>query len=120
MRSIQSLFLIASLMRKDISSYWGEGMRERRYLTFDMENPRHREAFALFSAQSGKRRSEYVVDCILQEQQENHLEKTMRRIITEALKEITLAVPDAKNKTLRTTNRISDLPDALLNSLDEI
>lgn len=97
-------------------------MRERRYLTFDMENPRHREAFALFSAQSGKLRSEYVVDCILQTQKENHLEEMMRKVLTEALKEITLAVPDTEKTTtdLQMTESLSDLPDVLLTSLDEI
>ena len=87
-----------------------------------MENPRHREAFVLFSAQSGKLRSEYVVDCILQTQQENHLEKKMRKVLTEALKNITLTVSDTKKTTtdLQMTESLSDLPDVLLSSLDEI
>ena len=91
-------------------------------MTFDMENPRHREAFALFSAQSGKLRSEYVVDCILQTQKENHLEEMMRKVLTEALKEITLAVPDTEKTTtdLQMTESLSELPDVLLSSLDEI
>lgn len=97
-------------------------MRERRYLTFDMENPRHREAFALFSAQSGKLRSEYVVDCILQTQYENHLEEMLRKVLTEAFKDITLAVPDTEKTTigLQMTESLSDLPYVLLSSLDEI
>jgi len=109
-------------MPKAISSCWGEGMRERRYLTFDMENPRHREAFVLFSAQSGKRRSEYVVDCILQAQYECRLEETMRKVLTEALKDINLpALAMEKNTTvLQMTETLSDLPDVLLTSLDEI
>ena len=109
-------------MPKAISSSWGEGMRERRYLTFDMENPRHREAFVLFSAQSGKRRSEYVVDCILQARQENRLEETMRKVFTEALKDITLPARAMEKKTtnLQMTETLSDLPDVLLSSLDEI
>lgn len=97
-------------------------MRERRYLTFDMENLRHREAFALFSAQSGKRRSEYVVECILQAQQENHLEETIRRIITEALSSVPVAAPAVERTTadLQTTKSLADLPDVLLSSLDDI
>ena len=97
-------------------------MRERRYLTFDMENPRHREAFAIFSAQSGKLRSEYVVDCILKAQEQNRLEKTIRQVITESLNSVSLSAPAAKDTTtdLRTTDSLSDLPDALLSSLDEI
>ena len=97
-------------------------MRERRYLTFDMENLRHREAFALFSAQSGKRRSEYVVDCIIKAQDENRLVETMQQIIMEALKGIPFSIPVVENKTadLQTTENITELPDALLSSLDEI
>lgn len=97
-------------------------MRERRYLTFDMENLRHREAFALFSAQSGKRRSEYVVECILQAQQENRLEETIRKVLTEALKDISLPTHVLEKKTtdLQMTDSLSDLPDALLSSLEEI
>ena len=87
-----------------------------------MENLRHREAFALFSAQSGKRRSEYVVDCIIKAQDENRLVETMQQIIMEALKGIPFSIPVVENKTadLQTTENITELPDALLSSLDEI
>ena len=114
--------LTVSLMPKAISFCWGEKMRERRYLTFDMENTRHREAFALFSAQSGKRRSEYVVDCILQAQHENRLEETIQKVVTEALKDITLPAlaMDKKTTDLQMTESLSDLPDVLLSSLDNI
>ena len=97
-------------------------MRERRYLTFDMENPRHREAFALFNTQSGKLRSEYVVDCILKVQHENRLEEILRQIIKEELKHISFSVTAYKSKSedLHTTDNISELPEALLSSLDEI
>ncbi len=97
-------------------------MRERRYLTFDMENPRHREAFAIFSAQSGKLRSEYVVDCILKAQEQNCLEKIIKQVITEALKSASFSTTATEHTTtdLQTTDSISDLPDVLLSSLDEI
>jgi hypothetical protein len=97
-------------------------MRERRYLTFDMENSRHREAFALFSAQSGRQRSEYVVDCILRVQQDKHLEETLRQVFSEALNGISLTAPatDRATADLQPTESLSDLPDALLSSLDEI
>ena len=87
-----------------------------------MNNPRHREAFALFSAQSGKLRSEYVVDCILKAQDANRLEDTIRRVIKEALKNVPLFISAMEGKTtdLHTTKDISDLPDALLSSLEEI
>ena len=91
-------------------------------MTFDMENPRHRDAFALFSAQSGRLRSEYVVECILKTDQDNRLEDTMRKVITEALKDVQLTAPATKRVTAESqaTQRLSDLPDALLASLDEI
>jgi hypothetical protein len=87
-----------------------------------MENPRHREAIVLFSAQSERRRSEYVVDCILQAQQENRLDETIRRIISEALKDVAISTPIAEKATvnLHTTENLSDLPDVLLSSLDDI
>ena len=87
-----------------------------------MGNPRHREAFALFSAQSGKLRSEYVVDCILKAKDESHLEEIVRRIITKALNSINLTNPTEKKTMvdLQPTESLSDLPDVLLSSLDEI
>ena len=87
-----------------------------------MENPRHREAFTLFSAQSGKRYSEYVVDCILKTQEISRLEETIRKVIKETLKDVSFSTPVRESTTavLRTTESISDLPDALLSSLDEI
>jgi hypothetical protein len=87
-----------------------------------MDNLRHREAFALFSAQSAKRRSEYVVDCILQAQQGNGLEETIRKVLTEALMDRTLPtrVLEKKTSDLQMTESLSDLPDVLLLSLDEI
>lgn len=95
---------------------------KRRYLTFDMENPRHREAFTLFSVQPAKRRSEYVVDCIIKAQDESHLEKKLQQIIMEALMGISFSNPSAENETadLQTTENITELPDALLSSLEEI
>jgi hypothetical protein len=87
-----------------------------------MENPRHREAFALFSAQSAKRRSEYVVDCIIKAQDEDRMVDTIRMIIMGALKGISFSNPISENKTedLQITVDITELPDALLSSLEEI
>jgi hypothetical protein len=87
-----------------------------------MENLRHREAFALFSAQSAKRRSEYVADCIIKAKDENRLVETIHQIIMEALRGVSFSTPIAENKTadLQTTENISELPDALLSSLEEI
>jgi len=106
--------------QRDISSYWVKVMRERRYLTFDMENLRHREALALFNSQSGKLRSDYVVDCILKVQHENRLEVILRQIIKEELKNVSFSITDSNSSTLHTTDNIYELPEALLSSLDEI
>lgn len=97
-------------------------MRERRYLTFDMENPRHREALYLFSAQSSKLRSEFVIDCILKAQQENRIEEVIRQIITDTLSVISLSpsMHSDISPELHATENISDLPEALICSLDDI
>ncbi len=87
-----------------------------------MHNPRHRNAFELFSAQSNKLRSEFVVNCILESQEENRLEKTIQRVIEVALIDVSIFAPVPKNAEieLQTTESISDLPDVLLSSLDEM
>lgn len=87
-----------------------------------MENPRHCEAFNLFSAQSGKLRSEYVIDCILKAQQENRIENIIRQVILEALKNVSLSIPAIQNTAvgLQATEDISELPEALLSSMDDL
>lgn len=93
-------------------------MRERRYLTFDMNDPRHRQALALFSARSSKQRSEYVISCILKAEQEIELKETVRAVIFEALKG---ASPMERAEPEKTAiENIGDLPDGLLAMLDEI
>jgi len=97
-------------------------MRERRYLTFDMNNPRHREALHLFSAQSSKRRSEFVIDCILKAQQERRMEAIIRTTISEALAGISLPASDTPitSVKLQSTEDITDLPEALVCAMDDI
>ena len=97
-------------------------MRERRYLTFDMNNPRHMEALKVFTEQPDKGRSDFVVDCILKAQQENQLAELIRQTITEALAGISLrpVVHSDVSSELHATESITDLPDALICSLDEI
>jgi len=96
-------------------------MRERKYLTFDMNNPRHVEALKMFSAQPDKTRSEFVIDCILKAQQEDHVKEMIRHTIIEALAGVTLQV-SASSKApskLQPTENISDLPEALIDSMDD-
>ena len=97
-------------------------MRERRYLTFDMQNPRHIEAFDLFISQPNKLGSEFVVNCILAAQEENRLEEMVRQVVMENLKDVTLSVhnPPRAGVDMQTTEDLSCLPDALIDSLEEI
>lgn len=94
------------------------GMRERRYLTFDISDPRHRQALALFSARSSKRRSEYIISCILKAEQEIELKETVRAAVLEALKGVSLMERAEPEKT--TIENIGELPGGLLAMLDEI
>jgi len=97
-------------------------MRERRYLTFDMNNARHVKALKLFSAQPDKGRSEFVIDCILKTQQENRLEETIRQTILETLSRLSLSAssnPVAPSE-LHSTNNLSELPESLLYAMDDI
>jgi hypothetical protein len=97
-------------------------MRERRYLTFDMNNPRHRKALHLFSAQSDKHRSEFVIDCILKAQQERRIEEVIRTAISETLMGLSLPASDTSVTPvkLQFTEDISDLPEALVCAMDDI
>lgn len=104
------------------SSYLVDAMRERRYLTFDMNNPRHVEALRLFSDQPDKMRSEFVIDCILRAQQESRMEEVIQQTILKALAGISLHVP-ATSETpskLQSTEIIADLPEALVDSMNDI
>ena len=113
-------FLTASPTLRDISFYWGEGMRERRYLTFDMNNPRHIEALKLFSEQTEKMRSEFVIDCILKAQQEKKMEEAIRKTISEMLTGTSLSVSVNSDAppNLQSTENISDLPKELICAMD--
>ena len=93
-------------------------MRERRYLTFDMNDPRHRQALALFSARSSKQRSEYIISCILKAEQGVELKEAVRSAIFEALKGVSLAEQAEPEKAA--IESIGELPGALLSMLDEI
>lgn len=97
-------------------------MRERRYLTFDMNNQRHVEALKLFSEQPDKRRSEFIIDCILKAQQESRLEEVIRQTISEALAAISLSgfVNSETPTKLQSTDNISELPEALICAMDDI
>ena len=90
-------------------------------MTFDMSNPRHVEALRLLSGQPGKGRSEFVINCILQAEQGNHLESIIRQAISEALAGVYFAERESlPEKGVALTENISDLPAALLSMMEEI
>ena len=96
-------------------------MRERRYLTFDMENPRHRKALSEFDAQPDKLRSEFVIGCILQAEQEQRLEGIVRQTVSDALAGMRFSATDSMPaKETEPTEDIAELPDALLSAMDGI
>jgi hypothetical protein len=79
------------------------------------------KALKLFSAQSDKTRSEFVIDCILKAQQENRIEEVIRQTVSEALAGISLQVSTSSKapSILQPTENISDLPEALIDSMDD-
>ena len=96
-------------------------MRQRRYLTFDMDNPRHREALAIFEAQPNKLKSEFVIGCILDSAQENHLEAVLRQTVSDALAGIRFAEREPlPARETAPTEDIADLPADLLFAMDDV
>lgn len=90
-------------------------------MTFDMGNPRHVEALRLFSIQPDKGKSEYVINCILQAQQESCLEAVIRQTVAEALAGVRTTEGDIlPKKEVAPTNDISDLPGTLLSMMEDI
>ncbi|HWR20047.1 MAG TPA: hypothetical protein VN608_10530 [Clostridia bacterium] len=88
-------------------------------MTFDMSNPRHVEALALFSAQPDRSRSEFIINCILQAEQESRLEAVIRKSVSEALEGIRFVErKPLPEKEAALTDNISDLPGALLSMMD--
>jgi methylmalonyl-CoA mutase cobalamin-binding subunit len=95
-------------------------MRKRYYLSFDMSNPRHREAEALFARQAVRQRSEYVVSSILTSHQTGCLEQVIREVIKEELKNISLSSQTEPAEQPKTCAQLTDLPESLIHALDEL
>ena len=94
-------------------------MRKRYYLSFDMDDPRHREAEALLSDQGSRQRTECVVSGLLAAKQADHIERIIRQAVSEELKILQCRpsplLADASDET-----QLADLPDSLIHALDEI
>ncbi len=85
-----------------------------------MDNPRHREAEALFARQASRQRTEYVVTSILTAHQTESMVQVVRQVIRDELRN---AVPPLQNTLQGKTNvdvQLSDLPDSLIHALEEL
>lgn len=103
-------------------------MRQRRYLSFDMHNTRHREALAIFDALPLRQRSETVIDGLLRSDWEQRCGEMIRTAITEVLQANASQVPIPTVETgmvqrndisLLATTSLDELPGDLLAILDE-
>lgn len=94
-------------------------MRKRYYLSFDLDDPRHREAERLFTQQASRQRTEYVVTCILASDQTERMEQLVRQAVREELKEICLPeVPQPQKPNAAV--RLDELPSGLIHALEEL
>ncbi|MCR4429401.1 MAG: plasmid segregation centromere-binding protein ParR [Firmicutes bacterium] len=94
--------------------------RKRYYLSFDMDNPRHREAETLFARQASRQRTEYVVTSILTAHQTESLEQVVRQAVRDELRN---AAPPPQTTLPGETDdgvRLSDLPGSLIRALEEL
>lgn len=95
-------------------------MRKRYYLSFDMDDPRHREAEALLSNQGSRQRTECVVAGILAAKQAGHMERIIRQAVREELKDLQYQPPETLPEETAGGTQLADLPDSLIHALDEI
>lgn len=93
------------------------GNRKRYFLSFDMDNPRHREAEALYCGQAARQRTEFVVSSILEANRTELLEQAVRQAIREELKNVHLP---AKTKNPESDIHLNDLPDSLVHALEDL
>ena len=94
-------------------------MRKRYYLSFDMDDPRHREAEALLADQGSRQRTECVVSGLLAAKQADHIERIIRQAVSEELKNLQCP-PSSLLEDVSGEAQLADLPDSLVHALDEI
>lgn len=94
-------------------------MRKRYYLSFDMDDPRHREAEALLADQGSRQRTECVVSSLLAAKQTDHIDRIVRQAVSEEL-EILQCRPSSLMADVADETQLADLPDSLVHALDEI
>ncbi|WP_029695040.1 hypothetical protein [Lacrimispora indolis] len=94
-------------------------MRKRYYLSFDMDDPRHREAERLFTQQASRQRTEFVVSSILALEQNVQLEQVVRQAVREELNQLRVTVPSSTNVP-EPSVYLEELPDSLIHALEEL
>lgn len=85
-----------------------------------MDNPRHREAEALFARQASRQRTEYVVTSILTAHQTKSLEQVVRQAVRDELRNAALQVQVTLPVETGTDVQLSDLPGSLIRALEEL
>jgi len=84
-----------------------------------MDDPRHREAERLFSQQTNRQRTDFVVSSILAAAQTERLEQLVRQAVREELQNLRLAeVP--QTLTPDTAVQLKELPGSLIHALEEL
>jgi len=106
-------------MQTGTSSCWVRNMRKRYYLSFDMDDPRHREAERLFTQQTSRQRTEFVVSSILALEQNVQLEQVVRQAVREELNQHRVTVPSSTNVPEAAVH-LEELPDSLIHAFEEL
>lgn len=85
-----------------------------------MDNPRHREAEALFAQQASRQRTEYVVNSILTAHQSEILEQIVRKAVRDVLQNVKLQQQTTLPEETDASVQLSDLPGSLIHALEEL
>ncbi|MPM00237.1 hypothetical protein DesLBE_3960 [Desulfitobacterium sp. LBE] len=80
----------------------------------------HREAEALLAGQASRRRTEFVVTCILAASQKEGLEQTIRQAVRDELRHIKLPLSNRLTEETDRDVQLSDLPGSLIHALEEL
>ena len=85
-----------------------------------MDNPRHREAEALFARQASRQRTEYVVTSILTAQQTESMEQLVRQAVRDELRNAVTPLQTTLPEETDADVQLSDLPGSLIRALEEL
>lgn len=85
-----------------------------------MDNPRHREAEALFARQASRQRTEYVVNSILTAHQTESMEQLVRQAVRDELRNAVTPLQTTLPGETDADVQLSDLPGSLIRALEEL